>query len=101
MRILFQHNSEEGAAGGEHQLVRSDNIAVTNQGYIQEVIIVPDVGEGGGDVGVEVIPAEAELFCGHAGGGGGGGAGHDGPPCDQVQGYCKVRVAFSVCQEHL
>ena len=52
---------------------------------------------------MEVVPAKTELFCRHLAGGDGGGGGprHVGPPWVQVQKYCKVRVAFSVCQEHL
>jgi len=52
---------------------------------------------------MEVIPAETELFCRHLAGGDGGDGGprHVGPPNFQVQKYCKVQVAFSVCQEHL
>jgi len=48
---------------------------------------------------MEVIPAETELFRRHLAGG--GGPRHFGPPLVQVQKYCKVRVAFSVCREHL
>ena len=45
---------------------------VTYQSYVEKLIIVPDIGEGGGDVGVEVIPAKAELLCRHL-------VGHDRP----------------------
>jgi len=68
MRILFQHNSEEGTACGKHQFVCSNNIAVTNQSDIEEVVVIPDVREGGGDVGVEVVPAETKLFRCHVAG---------------------------------
>ena len=37
----------------------------THQGDIEEVLILLDLGEGGSDVGVEVIPAQAELLRGH------------------------------------
>ena len=37
----------------------------THQGDIEEVLVLLDLGEGGGDVGVEVIPAQAELLRGH------------------------------------
>lgn len=50
---------------------------------------------------MEVVPAETELLCRHRAGGGWGSPRHVGPPWVQVQKYCKVRVAFSVCREHL
>ena len=34
----------------------------THQGDIEEVLVLLDLGEGGGDVGVEVIPAQAEFL---------------------------------------
>ena len=37
----------------------------THQSNIQELIIIPDIREGGGDVGVEVIPPQTKLFSGH------------------------------------
>ena len=37
----------------------------THQGDIEEVFILLDLGEGSGDVGVEVIPSQAKLLRGH------------------------------------
>ena len=38
---------------------------MTYQGDVHEVIVVPDLGEGGGDVVVEVVPPQAELLRPH------------------------------------
>ena len=38
------------------------------QSDIEEVVVIPDVREGGGDVGVEVVPAETKLFRCHVAG---------------------------------
>ena len=37
----------------------------THQGDIEEVLILLDLGEGSGDVGMEVIPSQAKLLRGH------------------------------------
>ena len=37
----------------------------THQSNIQELIIIPDIREGRGDVGVEVIPPQTKLFSRH------------------------------------
>ena len=37
----------------------------THQGDIEKVIFIPDLGEGGRDVGLEVVPSETELFGPH------------------------------------
>ena len=34
----------------------------THQGDVEEVLILLDLGERGGDVGVEVIPSQAKLL---------------------------------------
>ena len=40
-------------------------VVVTHQGDVEEVLVLLDLGEGGGDVGVEVVPPKAELLGGH------------------------------------
>ena len=37
----------------------------THQGDVEEVLVLLDLGEGGGDVGVEVVPSQAKLLRGH------------------------------------
>ena len=37
----------------------------THQCDVEEVLVLLDLGEGGGDVGVEVVPSQAKLLCGH------------------------------------
>ena len=46
-------------------LLQSHEYLRTYQCNVQKVVFVPDVGEGGRDVGVEIIPPQTELFCPH------------------------------------
>ena len=57
-----EHGAEEGAAGGEDDLVRLDLLLLARQGHVEQVLVVPQLPKGGADVGLEVIPLQAELF---------------------------------------
>ena len=62
--VLLEHRSEERAAGGQDELVGPDGLSVGHQGDVEKVLVVSDLAEGPGDVGVEVVPLEAILLRG-------------------------------------
>ncbi len=70
-RVLLQQRLEVGRAGRQHHLVRLARLAVAGQGHVREGLLVPQVLEGADHVGLEVVPAEAELLlvASHLGGG--------------------------------
>ena len=45
---------------------------ITGESYIKKVLLLPQLPEGNTDVGLEVVPLEAELLCGPHGGAAGG-----------------------------
>ena len=54
---------EHGGASGEHELVSPEHPPVrTDEGHVQQVLVVPDLAEGGRHVGLKVVPPEAVLL---------------------------------------
>lgn len=70
--VLAENTSEEWGAGGQDQLVCLD-VLVTGahgQGHVEKVLLFPQFSERYRDVGLKIIPPEAEFFrCRHLGGG--------------------------------
>ena len=60
--VLLQQGLEVGRAGGQDHLVRLAALPVAGQGHVAEGLLVPQMLEGGDHVGLEIIPAEAELL---------------------------------------
>ena len=65
MGVPPEHAAEEGGAGGEDHLVGLDLFIITGQGHIEEVFVVPQFTERCGDVRLEIVPPQAELFRSH------------------------------------
>lgn len=61
-RVLFQEGLEVGGAGGEDHLVGLARLSVAGEGHVGEGFLVAQVLERGDHVGLEIIPAEAELL---------------------------------------
>ena len=62
-RVLLKKLPEGDGAGGEDDLVGLHLLpAVAGQGDVHELALVPEVGEGGLDALLEVVPTETELF---------------------------------------
>ena len=60
--VHLEHPPEEGRAGGQDDLVRPHlPVVLRGQGHVEEVRVLPQLGEGRGDVGLEVVPPQAEL----------------------------------------
>ncbi len=63
MPVAAQDGSEEGGAGGEDDLVRLDLVAIlTGQRHVEEVFVLAKFAKGAADVGLEVVPTQAELL---------------------------------------
>ena len=68
--VLLQEGLEVGRAGGEDHLVGLAGLSVAGEGDVGEGLLVPQVLEARHHVGLEVVPAEAELLLvalGHGG----------------------------------
>ena len=61
-RILLQQVLEVWATGTENHLVSLGVLALSGDGHVAEGLLVPQVLEAGDHVGLEIIPAEAELL---------------------------------------
>ena len=61
-RILLQQVLEVWATGTENHLVSLGVLALSGDGDVAERFLVPQMFEGGHHVGLEVIPAQAELL---------------------------------------
>ena len=60
--VLLKQVLEVGAAGAEDHLVGLGVLALGGDGHVAEGLLVPQMLEGGDHVGLEIIPAEAELL---------------------------------------
>ncbi len=60
--VLLEESLEVGRAGGQHHLVGLARLAVAGQGHVGEGLLVAQVLERRDHVGLEVVPAEAELL---------------------------------------
>ena len=60
--VLPQHASEEGAAGGEDDLVGLDLVILACQGHVKEVSVVSQFTKSNAHVTFKIIPLQAELF---------------------------------------
>ena len=61
--VLLQKLHEEWAGCDQHNFVSFDLLTIfTGQGDICELSVLPQLLERGGDVFLEVVPLEAELF---------------------------------------
>ena len=60
--VLLQQVLEVGAAGAEDHLVGLGVLALGGDGHVAEGLLIPQVLEAGDHVGLEIIPAEAELL---------------------------------------
>ena len=65
MGVLTEDVAEERAAGRDDDLVSFDLIVITGQSYVEKVFLLSELPEGPADVGLEVIPLEAELLRAH------------------------------------
>ena len=63
--VLPEDIAEEGAAGGDDHLVSFDLIVITGQSYVEKVFLVPELPKGPTDVGLEVVPLQAEFLRAH------------------------------------
>ena len=61
-RILFQQVFEIRGAGAQNHLVGLGVLALGGDGHVAEGLLIPQMLEGGDHVGLEIIPAEAELL---------------------------------------
>lgn len=62
---------EDGGVGGEDDLVRAEQLpVVADQLDVEQVLGLPQVREGRGQVQVEVVPFQEEGLLGFGGGGG-------------------------------
>ena len=63
MFVVLENVFEVRTAGGEDDLVGRDLVLVlTDQGHVVELLLVPQGGEGLGDVGLEIVPLQTELL---------------------------------------
>ena len=67
MSVSLENSSEEGRACRENDFMCLDLILVTGKRNIKEILVLSELPKGGADVGLEVIPPQAELFRGHLG----------------------------------
>ena len=65
MGVPLEDSLEEGGAGSEDDPVGLELLLSAHQGDINEVSVLPEVPEGAADVGLEVVPPEAELLLRH------------------------------------
>ena len=65
MGVLTEDAAEERAAGGDDDLVSFDLIVITGQSYVKKVLLVPELPKGPTNVGLEVVPLQAELLRAH------------------------------------
>ena len=65
MGVLTEDVAEERAAGGDDDLVSFDLIVITGQSYVEKVFLLPKLPKGPADVGLEVIPLQAEFLRAH------------------------------------
>ena len=63
--ILPEDVAEEWAAGGDDHLVSFNLVVITGKSYVEKVLLIPELPKGPADVGLEVIPLEAELLRAH------------------------------------
>jgi len=61
-RILFQQVFEVRGAGAQNHLVGLGVLALGGNGDVAEALLISQVLERGDHVGLEVVPAEAELL---------------------------------------
>ena len=67
MGVPAQDVPKEGGASGEDDFVRLHLGIITGEGDIKEVLLLTEFSESNADVGLEVIPPQAELLRGHLG----------------------------------
>lgn len=61
-RVRLQQIPKVGAAGRQDDLVGCERATVAGQGDVHEVLLVPQVPEGGQYGGVEVVPSQRVLL---------------------------------------
>lgn len=66
-RIADEYLLEVRTANGQHDLVRLQQFAVARQRHVDQVAAVVQVLEAGGDVVLEVVPAQREFVVHNAG----------------------------------
>ena len=62
MNIPFENCSEEWGAGRKDDFMCLDLIIIAGKSYIKEVFIFPQLPKGSINIGLKVIPSQAELF---------------------------------------
>jgi len=65
--VAAQEVPEEGRAGGEDDLVRTQLVLLARQGHVEEVLVLAKLTEGNRDVALEVVPTETKLLRGRHG----------------------------------
>jgi len=65
--VPAQDVPEEGGASGEDDFVRLHLGIITGESDIKEVLLLAEFSERDADVGLEVVPPQAELLRGHLG----------------------------------
>jgi len=63
--VAPEHSPEERRACREDDFVGLDLFVVTSKSDVKEVLVVPKLAERCGDVRLEIVPPQAELFRGH------------------------------------
>ena len=65
MGIPAEDRPKEGTACGEDDFVGLDLFVIAGKSDVEEVLVVPKLAERCGDVRLEIVPPQAELFRGH------------------------------------
>lgn len=66
-RIADEYLLEVRAANGQHDLVRLQQLSIAGESYIDQIATIVQVLESGGDVVLEIVPAQREFVV-HSGG---------------------------------